>query len=284
MAQGPGAGRPDLPQAEADDRRGQPPHGLRGGGVPQRRRVLGARHGHVHDPRRRLHTALRVLQRPDRNPDLERPAGAAPRRQPGEEDGPAPRRDHLGRSRRPAGLRRRRVRRRDPLDPPTGGRLQGGGAHAGLPRPGDAAREGDPRAPRRLQPQRRDRAPALPEGAPRLGLPPLRPRAADGEGDGRLRRRDQVGPDGRPRRELRGDARDLRPAARARGPDPHGGPVPAADREPSSGRALLAPGRVRGARARGPRDGLRRVASGPLVRSSYHADEAAAEAAAARAA
>ena len=40
--------------------------------------------------------------------DLERPARAAAGRDPGEEDGPAPRRRHLGRPRRPARLRRRR--------------------------------------------------------------------------------------------------------------------------------------------------------------------------------
>ena len=62
------------------------------------------------------------------------------------------------------------------------------------------------------------------------------------------------------------------------------GPVPAPDREPPAGRALLAPGRVQGARARGLRDGLRRRRIGPLVRSSYHADEAAAQAAEAQAA
>ena len=92
------------------------------------------------------------------------------------------------------------LRRRDPLDPDAGARVQGRGADARLPRPGDAAREGDPRAARRLQPQRRDGAAAVPEGAPRLGLHALGPGAADGEGDGRRRGRHQVGPDGRPRR------------------------------------------------------------------------------------
>ena len=95
----------------------QPPHRLRGGQLPQRRRVLGARHRDLHDPRRRLHPPLRLLQRADGQADLERPAGAAARRQPGEEDGPAPRGGHLGRPRRPARLRRQRLRRRDPLDP-----------------------------------------------------------------------------------------------------------------------------------------------------------------------
>ena len=68
--------------------------------------------------------------------------------------------DHLGRPRRPARLRRERLRRRHPLDPDAGARLQGRGADARLPRPGDAAREGDRRAPRRLQPQLSRSSPA----------------------------------------------------------------------------------------------------------------------------
>ena len=188
VAEGPGARRPQLPPAEVDDRRRQPPHGLRGGQLPQRRRVLGARHGDLHDPRRRLHPALRLLQRPDGQADLERPARAAPRREPGQEDGPDARGGHLGRPRRPARLRRRRVRRRDPLDPPHGARLQGRGAHPRLPRPGDAPGEGDRRAPRRLQPQRRDRPAPLSGGPPRIRLHAVRPGPQDGEGDGRRTR------------------------------------------------------------------------------------------------
>ena len=107
LAEGPGARRADLPAAEGGDRGRQPPHRLRGGELPERRRVLGARHGDVHDPRRRLHPPLRLLQRADGRADLERPARAAAGRQPGEEDGPAPRGGHLGRPRRPARLRRR---------------------------------------------------------------------------------------------------------------------------------------------------------------------------------
>ena len=85
----------------------EPQHRLRGGQLPQRRRVLGARHRDVHDPRRRLHPALRVLQRPDGKADLERPARADARRRQRQADGPAPRRRHLGGPRRPARLRRR---------------------------------------------------------------------------------------------------------------------------------------------------------------------------------
>ena len=62
----PGAGRPALPRAARDDRERGPAHGLPGGGLPEHRRVLGARHRHVHDPRRHLHAPLRLLQRQDR--------------------------------------------------------------------------------------------------------------------------------------------------------------------------------------------------------------------------
>ena len=58
-----------LPRAAPDDRRRGPAHGLPGGGLPEHRRVLAARHGHVHDPRRHLHAPLRLLQRQDRQAD-----------------------------------------------------------------------------------------------------------------------------------------------------------------------------------------------------------------------
>ena len=153
------------------------PHGLPGGRLPERRRLLGARHRDVHDPRRHLHAPLRLLQRQDRQADLERPARAAARRALGREDGPAPRRHHVGRPRRPARLRRRRLVRRDPLDPHAGAVVQGRVPDARLPRRGDAAGEGDRRAARRLQPQRRGRAAAVPGRAPRLALGALAARA-----------------------------------------------------------------------------------------------------------
>ena len=58
-----GARRSELPAAEAADARPRPAHGLRGSALPQRRRVLGARHRDLHDPRRRLHAELRLLRR-----------------------------------------------------------------------------------------------------------------------------------------------------------------------------------------------------------------------------
>ena len=178
VVQGPGAGREALPRAERADQGGQPPHGLPGGRLPEHRRVLGARHGHVHDPRRHVHAALRLLQRPDRQADVERPARARARRAPGRADGPAPRGHHERRPRRPARQGRERVRRRDPADPPPGAVLQGRGPHPRLPGLRHAAREGHRRAARRLQPQRRGRPAALPRRAPRLEVAALAPRAA----------------------------------------------------------------------------------------------------------
>ena len=62
-------------------------------------------------------------------------------------------------------------------------------------------------------------------------------------------------------------------AARAGRPGPHRRPVPAPDRAPPAGRALLAAGGVHGARAAAYDLGFEHIAAGPLVRSSYHADE-----------
>ena len=215
--------------------------------------------------------------------DLQRPARAAAGRNPGQAHGPAPRRRHLGRSRRPAGLRGRRLRRRDPLDPHAGAGLQGRGPDPRLPRPGDAAGEGGRRAARRLQPQRRDRAAALPDRPPRLGLRALVPGAADGEGDRRRAGADQVGADGRARRELRRDGRGVRGTARAAGSrsSPSASTCDRPRPAPAGGPLLAARG-VRRPCAR-PRYelGFESVAAGPLVRSSYHADEAAARAVAA---
>ena len=102
----PAPGRPALPRAARDDRGPGAPHGLPGGRLPQHRRVLGARHRHLHDPRRHLHAPLRLLQRQDGQAHPQRPARAAARGAVGEEDGPAPRGDHERGPRRPARPRR----------------------------------------------------------------------------------------------------------------------------------------------------------------------------------
>ncbi len=225
--------------------------------MPEHRRVLGARHRHVHDARRHVHAPLRLLQREDGEANAQRPARAAAGGSVGEADGAAARGHHQRRPRRPARPRRERVRRGDPLDPPDGARVQGRGAHTGLPRRGDAARSRDRRAAGRLQPQRRDGAAPVSARPPRVALHALVPGAPQRQGDGRERGRHEVRAHDRARRDEGGAARGVRRPSRARCPGADGRPVPAAYARPSSGRALLAPRRVRGARARGVRDGLR---------------------------
>ena len=76
----PAPGGKQVPRAAQPHLRREPQHGLPGGRVPEHRRLLGARHRDVHDPRRHVHAPLRVLPRQDRQADVERPARARPRR------------------------------------------------------------------------------------------------------------------------------------------------------------------------------------------------------------
>ena len=93
----------------------EPAHDLRGGPLPEHRRVLGPRHGHVPDPRRDLHAGVPLLLRQlGTSRASARPARAAPSRADGEADGALPRRRHVGRSRRPARPGRRPLRGHDP--------------------------------------------------------------------------------------------------------------------------------------------------------------------------
>ena len=94
--------------------RAEAPHGLRGGALPEHRRVLAPRHRDVHDSRRRLHPRLRLLrgrarqaERRSTSAEPARVADAIERRW-----RCGMRRDHIGRSRRP-GRRRRVDLRRD---------------------------------------------------------------------------------------------------------------------------------------------------------------------------
>ena len=75
--------RRELPRPQGPAPRPEPQHRLRGGPLPEHRRVLGPAHGHDHDPRRHLHPRLRLLRREDRPPDLVRRRRAAPRRRGG---------------------------------------------------------------------------------------------------------------------------------------------------------------------------------------------------------
>ena len=70
MAQGEGARLALVSQAQGSDARPEPPHGLRGSALPEHRRMLDPRHGHVHDSRRRLHTRLRLLRGGTRPPGV----------------------------------------------------------------------------------------------------------------------------------------------------------------------------------------------------------------------
>ena len=79
LDQGAPAHRRQLPRAQGHPARPDAQHRLRGGPLPQHRRVLGAAHGHDHDPGRHLHPRLRLLRRQDRPADLERRGRAAPR-------------------------------------------------------------------------------------------------------------------------------------------------------------------------------------------------------------
>ena len=182
LAEGAGPRRRALPRAHAADPRRAAAHRLPGGRLPERRGVLGAGHRDVHDPRRHLHAAVRVLQRQDRPPHVARSAGARACGALDRAHGPAPRRRHLGGPRRPARQGSLRVRRGHPPGSPSGPRLPDRGAHPRLPGPRDAAREGHCGAPGRVQPQRRGRAAPVPRRAARLHVRALLPRARARQG------------------------------------------------------------------------------------------------------
>ena len=168
-----------------------------------------------------------------------------------------------------------RLRRRDPPDPPAGAGLQGRGADARLPRRGDAAGEGDRRAPRRVQPQRRGRAAAVPGRPPRLALRALAAACcATPRRWAATRSSTKSGPDGRPRRDARGDGRGLR--RRCASTASRSSPSASTCARPSATCRSCATGTPTSS----PRSsaaayalGFEHVAAGPLVRSSYHADE-----------
>ena len=90
-------------------------HRLRGGGLPEYRRVLEGEARDRDDPGRRLHPRLHLLQRRDRAARPARPARAgAGRAKRWRKLGLQPRRRHLGRSRRSGRWRRRAFRADDP--------------------------------------------------------------------------------------------------------------------------------------------------------------------------
>ena len=117
LDQGPDPVRRELPRAQGAPARADPQHGLRGGPLPEHRRVLGPAHGDDHDPGRHLHPGLRLLRGQDRPADLVRRRRAAARRRGARAARPRARRDHQRRPRRPARRRRPHLRRDDPPAP-----------------------------------------------------------------------------------------------------------------------------------------------------------------------
>ncbi len=257
-----------LLRDQEDPARAQPAHGVRGSVVSQHRRVLRQGHRDVHDHGRHLHAALPVLRRGPRPPLAARPRRA---REPGAHDRRARaqvRRGHQRRPRRPARRRRAAFRRLHPRRARAFAFDAHRGAGARFPRPARArARRSRRGAARRHEPQPRDGAPALQAGAARRRLCEFAhaPVGVQGALPGRS---DQVGIDGRARRDRRGDPR--RDARHARAPHRHAHhrPVPAADRRTPAGASLRSSGHVRDVRARSGRDGLRARRgrrAGPLV-------------------
>ena len=133
-------------------------HGVRGGRLPQHRRVLGRAARHHDDHGRHLHARLRLLQRQDRAAGRARCGRAGQRRAGGGEAGARSHRHHLGRSRRPGRRRRRAFRRHHPRHPRADAEDHHRGADAGFPAQGRRAGDGRRGGARRLQPQPRDGA------------------------------------------------------------------------------------------------------------------------------
>ena len=168
---GPRPGRAAGRRPQGASSRAAPRYRVRGSVLPEPRRVLRARHRDVHGHGRALHPPVPVLRRGPRAPQSPRPGGAAPPRDRGGPHGSPARRHHLRGPRRPPRRRGRALR-------VVRARGEGAGAldpHRD-PRPRFPGPDGaGPRSARRrpagrVQPQPRNRAPALPEGSPGGGL------------------------------------------------------------------------------------------------------------------
>ena len=108
VAQSPDAGRRAVQRTQGALSQAGPEDGVRGGALPQHRRVLARGHRHHHDPRRDVHARLPLLRRQDGQPARRgRPARAREHRARARPDGPVVRGADHGRSRRPARRRRR---------------------------------------------------------------------------------------------------------------------------------------------------------------------------------
>ena len=227
--------------------RAWPAYGLRGGELPQSRRVLGQEARHLHDHGRHLHARLFVLQRQDRQAECARWRRTGQDRRFRRQARVEPCRDHLRRSRRSRRRRRAAFRAGDRGYP----RVIAGDDHrnpdARLPAQGRRARSRRRGPARRLQPQSRNRAVELSDGAARRALFPLDPAVAAGEGAGSVDLH-QIRHHGRPRRNAeRSAAIDGRSAFGGRR-FPHHRPISPADEEASFGDEFRHAGRIQGLR------------------------------------
>jgi hypothetical protein len=111
-----GAGRPSASTRSSRPARAQAAHRVRGGLLPEHRRMLRQGHRHLHDHGRHLHPPLPLLRRRPRPPRAAQRQRAGQPRQDHRRDAPEVRRDHLGGPRRPARRRRPALRRLHPRD------------------------------------------------------------------------------------------------------------------------------------------------------------------------
>ena len=99
LAQSQGARFAILFEAEGPHAGARSPHRVRGGALPQHRRVLVARHRDVHDSRRHVHACVRLLCGGTRPTKRGRPGRTDARRECRQHARPGSRRSHVRRSR-----------------------------------------------------------------------------------------------------------------------------------------------------------------------------------------
>ena len=162
-----GRGAGQAPVARAG-----PAQRVRGSVLPESRRVLLARHRDVHDHGRPVYPPVPVLRRRRaRAAEASRPGRADPSRRGDSGARPALRGDHLGRSGRPPGRRRRPFRGLRACGAPEESRYPHRSPRPGFPRPdGRGARGADEGSTGRVQPQPRNGAAAVSQGPSRIGL------------------------------------------------------------------------------------------------------------------
>ena len=161
VAQGARAGRTQLHPPQGSHAAVEPPLGVRGGALPQRRGVLGGPHRDLHDPGRRLHAQLRLLRGDARAARLGGPRGARARGARRAGARPRARRDHVGEPRRPRRRRGRPLRGDDAGRPTARAWVPGRAADPRLPGRCRVAPDGDRRGSGRAQPQHGDGAASL---------------------------------------------------------------------------------------------------------------------------